>query len=426
MNDTQQAPKLYRIREGRQWLGVCSGLARHTGIDPVVFRIGFVVTTLMSGFGLVAYLIAWLVIPEEGNEPIGIPEGWKVPVVVGLGALGVLALVQSTNLGAGWGFVLLLAGLGFALWRTDSFLDWRKDRIHLRPGAAPVAVATESPQADVGGPALGDPAESVSQADQAVAPAAPSPPIGPAVPRVAFVPSPPRPKRERSWLTEAALGTALMFVGAGVLLDTVGAVTFTLVTAAAGSLFILGLAMLVGGFFGRAKGLTLLALPLVLVLFAGSGVAMWDQHQADYYAPTSEAEVKEIYESARGRLSIDLRRLPPGSGEIHIKARNGVGLLQVVLPMGVAVRGNAKLGAGKLWVEGDQNAGLDLNEELVLAGVGESRTFVLDLELNVGRIEIIRTGPDLLAPETGLAPPSVSEVDPGAPLEVGQPTGGPQ
>ncbi|MBB5777155.1 phage shock protein PspC (stress-responsive transcriptional regulator)/outer membrane biosynthesis protein TonB [Nonomuraea jabiensis] len=56
-------------------MGVCSGLGRHTGIDPVVFRVGFAVLLLGSGIGLFLYLAAFLLMKEPNGKP-GIIEQW--------------------------------------------------------------------------------------------------------------------------------------------------------------------------------------------------------------------------------------------------------------------------------------------------------------------------------------------------------------
>lgn len=48
--------------------GVASGIARHLGVDPALVRIAFVLLTVAGGSGVLAYLIAWLVIPEESGS----------------------------------------------------------------------------------------------------------------------------------------------------------------------------------------------------------------------------------------------------------------------------------------------------------------------------------------------------------------------
>ena len=45
--------------------GVCSGLGKYFGIDPLLIRILWVVAIFGYGVGLLLYLILWLVLPEE-------------------------------------------------------------------------------------------------------------------------------------------------------------------------------------------------------------------------------------------------------------------------------------------------------------------------------------------------------------------------
>jgi len=57
--------RLYRSRSDRKIAGVCGGMAAYFGIDPVIPRLIWVVFALAAGSGILAYLIGWLVIPEE-------------------------------------------------------------------------------------------------------------------------------------------------------------------------------------------------------------------------------------------------------------------------------------------------------------------------------------------------------------------------
>ena len=53
--------------------GVAGGLGRYFDIDPIIFRIGFVVLTLAGGAGLLAYGAAWLFVPADpvaGSSPL--------------------------------------------------------------------------------------------------------------------------------------------------------------------------------------------------------------------------------------------------------------------------------------------------------------------------------------------------------------------
>ena len=76
MNEPSNGSKrLYRIRDGRLVAGVCAGLAAYFGIDPTLVRLGFVFLTVFGGFGILLYLGAWLVIPDE-TDGASIAEGF--------------------------------------------------------------------------------------------------------------------------------------------------------------------------------------------------------------------------------------------------------------------------------------------------------------------------------------------------------------
>lgn len=45
--------------------GVCAGLAKWMGVDPLWVRLAFVVLVFLYGFGLIPYLILWLLMPKD-------------------------------------------------------------------------------------------------------------------------------------------------------------------------------------------------------------------------------------------------------------------------------------------------------------------------------------------------------------------------
>lgn len=61
----RETKKLYRIKKGRILGGVCTGIGEYFDIDPVLVRLIWVVLTLFYGIGLLAYIIAWIIIPEK-------------------------------------------------------------------------------------------------------------------------------------------------------------------------------------------------------------------------------------------------------------------------------------------------------------------------------------------------------------------------
>ena len=64
---------LYRLQDGRVVAGVCAGLAAYFGVDPTLARLAFALLTIFGGAGVLLYLCAWVVMPEEG-EGVSIAE----------------------------------------------------------------------------------------------------------------------------------------------------------------------------------------------------------------------------------------------------------------------------------------------------------------------------------------------------------------
>lgn len=68
----QTQKRLYRSRTDRMLGGVAGGLGRYFAVDPVLVRLAWVALAF-SGIGVLAYIVAWIIVPEE---PIGeITEG---------------------------------------------------------------------------------------------------------------------------------------------------------------------------------------------------------------------------------------------------------------------------------------------------------------------------------------------------------------
>ncbi|MGD0953862.1 MAG: PspC domain-containing protein [Methanotrichaceae archaeon] len=62
------AKKLYRSRKNRVIAGICGGLAEYFDIDPIIVRLITLILVLSFGAGLIAYIIAWIVVPEEPDN----------------------------------------------------------------------------------------------------------------------------------------------------------------------------------------------------------------------------------------------------------------------------------------------------------------------------------------------------------------------
>ncbi len=59
--------RLYRSREEKIIEGVCGGIGEYFDIDPVIIRIAWIALTFVAGAGVLAYIIAWIVVPYPKN-----------------------------------------------------------------------------------------------------------------------------------------------------------------------------------------------------------------------------------------------------------------------------------------------------------------------------------------------------------------------
>jgi phage shock protein PspC (stress-responsive transcriptional regulator) len=141
------APRqLRRSRTDKILGGVNGGLAEYSGIDPLLWRVGFVALTLAGGTGIVVYLLLWLLMPVGPAGPPGSeapsrprrsrrPVGPKSPVpritvAALLIVLGVLTLIDrliGVDVGprAFLGSALLVVGLGLI---ASAFAEGRTAR----------------------------------------------------------------------------------------------------------------------------------------------------------------------------------------------------------------------------------------------------------------------------------------------------------
>ena len=131
--DPYQRPPLQRSRTNKVIGGVSGGLGEYTGIDPLLWRVGFVAVTLAWGVGLIIYPLLWLLMPAGPVDPAAqaaqvstraqrAPAGPRSPVpgitlaalliLVGIGAM----VSRFTDLDLGvrgfLGTALVVVGLG--------------------------------------------------------------------------------------------------------------------------------------------------------------------------------------------------------------------------------------------------------------------------------------------------------------------------
>jgi phage shock protein C len=64
----EQIKRLYRSGKDRILGGVCGGLGEYFSVDPVIIRILWVGFSLMYGAGILAYILAWIIVPRNPNH----------------------------------------------------------------------------------------------------------------------------------------------------------------------------------------------------------------------------------------------------------------------------------------------------------------------------------------------------------------------
>ena len=113
--------RLYRSPTERRIAGICGGLAEYFNVDPVLMRVIFVVLFLLSGIGLLAYIILWLVLPvrkkEEGTVEVITPDGQEEVVSEPSKTEESIKTMKKHNLFGG----IILIGLG-VIFLAENFL----------------------------------------------------------------------------------------------------------------------------------------------------------------------------------------------------------------------------------------------------------------------------------------------------------------
>lgn len=64
-NHMEDPKRLYKSRENRVLCGVCGGIGEYFNIDPVIVRLLLVVLCCAGGSGVIGYIIAAIIIPEQ-------------------------------------------------------------------------------------------------------------------------------------------------------------------------------------------------------------------------------------------------------------------------------------------------------------------------------------------------------------------------
>jgi phage shock protein PspC (stress-responsive transcriptional regulator) len=326
--------RLYKSSDDRMIAGVCAGIAEYFGIDVVIVRVIAVALVFAGGAGLLAYLAAWLLVPNSDADPDDRPG--RTATIAGAIAL-VLAVCAVTSFrGFGWGwsgpFVSLvfvgLAGLG--IWYLAS-------GEHPSTGSA------------------------------------------------------------RDVLRRAGFGLALLAVCGILAIAGAWATAAGGGAIVAGVVIVAGLWLVAAAFVGGARWLILPALALAMPagVVSAANVSIDGGVGDREYRPVAANQVRDTYRLGVGRLVVDLRDANLPAGDRRMKVDLGVGQAVVVVPRDTCVTTKARIGAGDVALfERHSGGGVDVDWEEQRNAQADKTRLVLDGDIGVGELAITYEDPD--------------------------------
>ncbi|MEV5569299.1 PspC domain-containing protein [Spirillospora sp. NPDC052269] len=424
--------RLSRSAEGRFLAGVCSGLGARTGIDPVVYRVGFGVLTLAHGQGILLYVLAVLFMPDH-PAATSVAERLFRRRFDASGVLAVLGLLLGASvvlsvIGSGvstdavavltvFGLILLVAhARGVNLVSVARTLP---ERLAGHPPTAPAETEFRSPPPK--GAPMPDGMIDLSTLGSSGAPGAADTPgsvfddtphrHGPGAvdlggyggqdgPGTAPAPAPAAPhcrNRSKSPLTWFFIGLAALAGGITANLELSGRNDWdgwTLVLAAA--LAVVGAGLLAGVRY-RVRGLATVACLLTFALLTTS-VAATAPRGGEYgdimWRPTDVAQTAQDYRVTIGNGTLDLTALPVKPGQrLEVSAAVWTGQLRVELPATARVKLDARVKFGDIRVEERTVNGPNARTTEVLeptAGGSDPAVITLKIRGTLGDVQVNR------------------------------------
>jgi len=391
------ARRLYRRTDTKMIAGVAAGVADYFEVDSTLVRIAFVIAAFLGGVGVVAYGVAWILVPpthevsspsENAVRRLKAAPSWVAIALVAVGAVLLANATGAVSAPVGWGITLVVVGV--LLFRHAS-----RDPEPVTASSYPVDVASGSP------PPPPTAAFTATGPAPATAPVVPPPPGVPGLPpspeRPAplWVPPPPRRRRERPprqrGLFWGTIGATLLAVGVAALLANAGVFDLGAGAYLALALAVLGLGLLVGTWWGRSRGLIVLAAVLTPFVLLASlvNVPIRGGVGDRFYGPRAVSDLRPVYRQVAGRMLLDLTGLRLGKRPVHVDASMVAGKIEVILPTGMHAGVHAEAGAGEMQILGNQADGLNLD---IVRSTGPQIGGVVDLHLQVsfGPIVVVR------------------------------------
>jgi phage shock protein PspC (stress-responsive transcriptional regulator) len=326
-DETPPTPKrLERSHDDRMVSGVCGGIARYLGIDATLVRIVAVGLAVAGGAGVVLYLAALLLMPEEGAvAPLAGGSDGRGKALAVLGIV-VLACIGVAIVGALIGWILVPVGV---LAAAGLFAWW------IASGERPA----------------GPPAQIVKRAGLGVG--------------------------------LLLICLALAIAGGWAAAAGSGAVGAALVIGA-------GAVLVAAAFMRPARWLILpaLSLGLAAAFVTATGIDLDGGVGDREYAPTTTTDVRDSYKLGIGQMVVDLRdaRLPPG--DRHIDVKIGVGHAVLLVAPNVCVTTDAQIGVGAANSFGAEDGGIDVDHADTHTAPAGTPRVVLHGDVGVGMLDV--------------------------------------
>ncbi|WP_028044992.1 PspC domain-containing protein [Cellulomonas sp. URHE0023] len=465
-------------RADDRWVaGVSSGIADRFGIDPLLVRGVFAASLLLGGLGLIAYGIAWALLPERSDGRIHTEE-----MILGrfdIALLGALAFVLvGFGRGDTWfffwgppGWVQGLLWLLFAAGIAAIVLVV----VNQNPRPVPQTYGGPQPAAPFAGQGQGHagPQAATTYAASTATPPASSAPVDAMPPEPvrtyaapgytpqayaapgyasptyapppAYVPPPPtKPKQVRHQQPPRPPRTRTPGAGAGALGVVVALSLLALATLMVAersgefdgpvaltslgiAIVLAGLGIIVSGLRGRTSGalgaLAVLGLLASVPLgVATSASSFWSrdgerQFNAADVAVSSRSDAADGYSMGFGDVTIDLTSVPMTDDTLVVPIALAAGNLTVVVPDGADVDADVNIGAGEItWdVDGDHRSqdGVAIDDGNDFSTGSSDPELELQIRVGAGQVQII----DSRTSDTRPLPPA-----PAVPAQPGEET----
>lgn len=395
-------PPLRRSNTNRVLAGVSGGLGEYFGVDPVLFRVLFATSAFFGGVGIIAYLVAWAVIPERGapSAPLDGAARWlrqrRVPFGVAVAVAAIVAWVALFSWWRPWPFfpLLIVAILLVVVLERNRNQRLAAHGAGTVPPVAPPNVAPTSTS-------LTDyPFASSAAGVEETAPTLPYPQAPATGAQTEFHAwmsesrdarvrrrTANRPMRLAVWsaLTLALLGLGIADAIAGIAIPTYLWVVVGIVIAG----------LIVGAAIRRPVwGFSAILIPAFVLMFVlgGTSASLHDGSGDRTYTPTSGTELKPTYHQAFGRVTLDLTRVGQLDSTQTVHVRQAAGQVRIIVPQNMDVTMRNHIWLGQVEVDGiEVQSGINFDREVVF-GPGNVDRLTVDVELSDGQVSIARVG----------------------------------